>query len=438
MFRARAGKNGQAPVIDHVWDRQALAIVSVIFLTEAAIAIIFFSLVQEYPAHLLRLSGHAAGPGHGLLRAGAAYTGYALSAYGLTKLPGQPLSGWIADRVGARPTLMVGLGTKLFVILVMSLVRDPVGFVVLCAAYGLTSAVVWPALYAIVGDCYLPSRRGRITAGINGAQLAGSAVGFAGGAIVIDHAGFGYAFGLAFAFNALSLLLGLVRGSNQEPQPGELRGAPACSGGLWSQIAGLRNVLSANLVMLVAILVLVSVAVSILAPDLRPYSASVLRIPYSDFALLLAIPATIAILTLIPSGMIADRLGRSTPMVVAAALWSVSLMALPLARSSWSVVPLAAVAAFAYALGLPAWSASLIDLSTAGRRGLQVGFASAIQTVGLAVGPAAGGLLVAHLGALAPFRASAALMVLVLALSLAYRARAVRLYVLVQSQPASS
>jgi MFS family permease len=435
MFRIRA--RDQSHPADHIWDRQALAIVSVIFLTEAAIAIIFFSLVQEYPAHLLRLGGHAAGPGHGLLRAGAAYTGYALSAYGLTKLPGQPLSGWIADRAGARPTLIVGLATKLVVILLMSLVADPVGFVVLCAAYGLTSAVVWPALYAIVGDCYEPSRRGRITAGINGAQLAGTAIGFAGGAIAIDHLGFGAAFGLAFAANVLALLLGLVKGT-ASPVPEAPRSAPSCVGGFWSQITSLRDALSANLAMLVSILVLVSVAVSILAPDLRPYSAAILRISYSDFALLLAIPATVAILTLVPSGVIADRLGRSTPMVLAAALWSASLLVLPLARASWSVVPLAAVAAFAYALGLPAWSASLIDLSTAGRRGLQVGLASAIQTVGLAVGPAAGGLLVAHLGVMAPLRASAAIMVLVLVLSLAYRTRASRHYVLIQSQPASS
>jgi predicted MFS family arabinose efflux permease len=262
-------------------------------------------------------------------------------------------------------------------------------------------------------------------------------VGFAGGALLIDHVGFRAAFGLTFVLNVLALLFGLVRGSNrtsQAPEPPVSRE----SAGAWKQLAGLREMVSANLVMLVTILVLVSVAISVLAPDLRTYSATVLHIPYSDFALLLAIPATFALLTLIPSGVIADRFGRTTPMVLAAALWSVSMMALPWARSWWIVIPLASVAAFAYALGLPAWSASLIDLSTAGRRGLQVGVASAIQTVGLAVGPAAGGLLVAHLGALAPLRASAVLMSIVLLVSLAYRTRTAHSYVIVQSQATSS
>jgi MFS family permease len=435
MFVARALKHGREPAPDRIWDRQALAIVAIIFLTEAAIATIFFSLVQEYPSHLLRM-GHT-GVGHGFLRAGAAYTGYALSAYGITKLPGQPLSGWIADRWGARPTLIVGLATKLLVIVLMAMIADPMAFVLLCAAYGLTSAVVWPALYTIVGDSYESSRRGRITAGINGAQLAGTAAGFAGGVAVIARAGFGAGFALAFGFNVLAILLGFVRGPQLGTEPaGRTSAKPA--GGFRCQMSGLWSALTPNLVMLMTILVLVSVAVSVLAPNLRPYSVAVLHMPFTQFALLLAIPATVAILTLVPSGVISDRFGRSTPMVVAAALWTVALFSLTLTRSWVIVVPLSAVAAFAYALGLPAWSASLIDLSSAGRRGLQVGIASAIQTVGLAAGPAVGGLLVAHLGVFAPLHVSAAIMAVVLCLSVAYRTRAAHGYVLLQTEAASA
>jgi MFS family permease len=435
MFVARALKLGHEPSSGRVWDRQALAIVSIIFLTEAAIATIFFSLVQEYPSHLLRM-GHE-GAGHGFLRAGAAYTGYALSAYGLTKLPGQPLSGWIADRWGARPTLIVGLASKLGVIAMMALIADPLAFVILCAAYGLTSAVVWPALYAIVGDSYEASSRGRITAGINGAQLAGTALGFAGGVVIIGRAGFGAGFAFAFGCNVLALLLGLVhepRVGTEPQREAEVRSSP----GFMCQMSGLFSALTPSLGMLVTILVLVSVAVSILVPNLRPYSVAVLHMTFTEFALLLSIPAAIAILTLVPSGVVSDRLGRSTPMIVAAGLWTVALFLLTLTRSWMIVLPLASVAAFAYALGLPAWSASLIDMSTAGRRGLQVGIASAIQTVGLAVGPAMGGLLVAHLGVFAPLQVSAAIMAIVLCLSVAYRTRAAQSYLLVQRGAASA
>ncbi len=433
---------GRAGVVRRLWgmgsDRAALALVAIIFLTEAAIAIIFFSLVQQYPAHLLKHAGVIGGPGRGLLRMAAEYTGYALSAYGLAKFVGQPLFGWLVDRFGARRLLLVGITAKLCVIVTMATVHNLLAFVLTCGAYGLTSAVVWPAVYALIGDCYGPSLRGRISALINGAQVSGSAIGFAVGAVLVDRTGYLSAFALAFALNAVAL--GLAAG----PEPRRVEyvaqtvAGPAHSLGFHCTLRALRDALSVNLVMLTAIMVTVSLSVSILAPDLRPYSAAVLHLRFSMFALLLAIPAMVAMLTLLPSGFIADALGRSVPMVMAAALWTVSVLALAMTHFVPLAVLFAAIAAFAYALGLPAWSASLIDLSSAGRRGLQVGLASAVQAIGLAVGPAAGGLLIANLGAMAPFRFSAALMLVVLGLSLAYRARAANAYVLSRSEAASS
>jgi MFS family permease len=435
---ARAWRAGSRRLLSSACDGTAFSLVAVIFLTEAAIAVIFFSLVQQYPAHLLRHQGLVPGPGHGLLRAAAAYTGYALSAYGLAKFVGQPLFGWLIDRFGARRLLLIGIAAKLCVIVTMAALSSLLVFVLLCAAYGLTSAVVWPAVYALIGDFYGPSRRGRITAAISGAQVSGSAGGFAVGALLIDHTGFFSAFALAFGVNLLALVLAVGPEPKREAAASAVPAGTEHPLGFRCTIAALRQALSVNLVILTAIMVTVSLAVSILAPDLRPYSAAVLHLRFSVFALLLAIPAVVAMLTLIPSGIIADALGRGAPMVLAAALWTVSVLALALVRAVPLAVLFATVAAFAYALGLPAWSASLIDLSMAGRRGLQVGLASAVQAIGLAVGPAAGGLMIENLGALAPFRFSAALMLVVLALSVAYRARVAGTYVLPQTETASS
>jgi DHA1 family tetracycline resistance protein-like MFS transporter len=417
-----------SPAVGRLFDRRAIALVAIIFLTEAAIAIIFFSLVQQYPAHLLALAGMSGGPGSHLLRIGAIYAGYALSAYGVAKLPAQPLSGWLADRFGARRLLLLGMGICVLIIPVMWQVSNVTAFVVTCGVYGLAAAVVWPTIFAMVGDYYHASGRGRITAAISGAQVAGSAGGFAGGAVLIDHAGFGSAFALAAGMNLLAFLLGLWRPavgtSVLSPQPASATEEYDVRGKLHM----LRTTLSPDLLLLSAMLVLVSLSVSLLAPDLKPYSANVLHVRFSTLALLLAIPAGAAVLALIPSGIIADRLGRSIPMISSAAIWACSMVAITFSRSIPLVLLFASIGAFAYALGLPAWSASLIDLSTAGRRGLQVGFAAAVQGVGLAIGPAIGGETVARFGALAPFRCSAGLMLVVLALTVAYRARASRLY----------
>jgi len=422
-----------------LFDGRAIIVVAVILLTEAAIAIIFFSLVQQYPAYLLRREGALFGPRSHLLRSGAVYAGYALSAYGLAKLPAQPLSGWLSDKFGAQRLLLCGLAVSLAVIGLMSAVTDVSLFVWTCALYGLAAAVVWPAVFALVGDAYQASERGRITAAISGAQVIGSAGGFAGGAVLIDHLGYGAAFVTAAGFDAAALGLALWR--TLEPasiSPPAIAQKRVTTGDFRRTLSAFNSALSPDLMMLSMILVLVSLAVSLLAPDLKPYSASILHIRYSTMALLLAIPAGVAVLTLIPSGIIADKLGRSFPMLISSALWPISLLAVTFTRALPLVLVFATVAAFAYALGLPAWSATLIDLSTAGRRGLQVGFVAAVQGVGLAAGPAIGGEIVANFGSLAPFRLSAVVMLGVFLLTVAYWTRASRSFKVSEARSAPS
>lgn len=420
MVRSRAAGGPE-----NLFDRQALALIGVIFLTEAAIAVIFFSLVPQYPVHLLNLNNAYRGRHADLLRVAAAYSGYALSAYGFAKLPGQPIAGWLADRFGSRRVLLAGVLLGLAVIVLMERVGAIGIFIAACALFGLTIAVVWPAIFAIIGDVYAESIRGRILAAINGAQLGGSAIGFAVGAFVIDYTSYTVAFGLVFVLVLLALVLGfiLIR-SPARPRDSQTAAQPSPAAGF----AGLRALLSPGLIILSCILVLISVATTVLAPDLKAYSGGVLHLRFSTFALLLGIPAAVAVLTLFPSGLIADKLGRTLPMLVAVIVWPVSVLLLSFTRSVPLVVLLGSVAAFSYALGLPAWSASLVDLSSSGSRGLQTGAASALQAIGLAIGPAAGGALIARFGPLSPFRLSAALMVLAALLTLLYRANTRRLY----------
>jgi MFS family permease len=408
---------------NRLFDRQALALIAVIFLTEAGIAVIFFSLVQQYPAHLLSHVRAYRGRHAELLREAAAYAGYALSAYGIAKLPAQPLSGWLADRFGSRRLLLFEVALSILVVLAMEAAPTLALFVATCALYGIAIAVVWPAVFALIGDRYEPSVRGRIVSAISGAQLAGSAAGFAAGAFVIDYASFAAAFGLALGLNAAALVFGLTQ---TRTAPNTPTAKPEAQGAGLGQT--LRALLAPNLVVLSLILVLISVATTVLAPDLKPYSSSILHLRFSTFSVLLAIPAVVAVLTLIPSGVIVDRFGRTMPMLVAVSLWPLSIVALSFSRGTPLALFFASIAAFAYALGLPAWSASLIDLSSAGSRGVQVGAASALQAIGLAIGPAVGGQTIAALGPLAPFRLSAALMLLAALLTLVYRARAGGLY----------
>ncbi|MGI8553256.1 MAG: MFS transporter [Dehalococcoidia bacterium] len=410
-----------------LFDRQTLALILLIFLTETAITVLF-SLFQQYPARLLAGEGNDQAL---LLRRSTAYAGYALSAYGTAKLPGQPLCGWLADRFGPRRVLILGLLASLVVVLLMAWSPVVLLLVVTAGLYGLAVAVIWPAVYALVGESHAASDRGRILAAISAAQLAGTAGGFAAGAFAIDYGSFGLGFGLTLALDGVALLVALSLSRARKPAGAIVAESSAMSPtqtGEPRQIHSWRSLISLNLLLLSSILGLISVAVALLVPDLKAYSSSILHLRYSTFTLLLAIPAGVGVLTLLPSGTITDRLGRSLPMLVAVILWPIGILALTFTNSVPLVVLFASLAAFAYALGLPAWSASLIDISSPGSLGLQVGVASSVQAIGLALGPAIGGQTVLHLGTLAPFRLSAGLMILTAAITVAYRSRTRHLY----------
>lgn len=403
-----------------LFDKEALFLLAVILLSEAAIAALFFALVPQLAVHLLDRDGSFHGSRVLLLQRSAAYAGYALSAYGTAKLPAQPFCGWVADRLGARRVLATGLVICLLAILLMAQAPTALVFTGICALYGLAVAVVWPAVYAMVGDDFDPLRRGRVLAAIGGAEVAGTAAGFGLGALVVDYGSLARAFGLVFALNALALVLAFAvphgrKASGKDPSPVPLAHA-------------IKSLLSPGLMMLWAILALISISVTVLVPDLRPYSSAALHLRFSSFSLLLAIPATLAVLTLIPSGFVADKFGRTGPMMVGVALWPVCMVGLALTQSLPLVLLIASIAAFGYALGMPAWNASLVDLSSTGSRGLQAGTAAAVQAVGLAIGPAIGGLTVAHFGIVAPFRLSAAVMLIGAALTFAYRLQTRGLY----------
>ena len=130
----------------------------------------------------------------------------------------------------------------------------------------------------------------------------------------------------------------------------------------------------------------------------------------------------IAAALLVPAGFLADRIGRVTPMASGLALFAVCLLAVPLTSSPLIACVIACIAAAGYVLSLPAISASLIDVSHQGNRGLLTGLSTSIQAVGIVLGPliGRGGERVRTAGS---FRIAALIIAVAAALALLYGAR---------------
>ena len=87
------------------------------------------------------------------------------------------------------------------------LLSNLIALIALSVVYGIAIAVVWPAALAVIGSAREVRQRGRISSGINGAQVAGTGFGLAAGVVLIEHSGFASAFVLAAACAAVALLL---------------------------------------------------------------------------------------------------------------------------------------------------------------------------------------------------------------------------------------
>src|SRR5437868_5575413 len=83
------------------------------------------------------------------------------SAYLISNFMFQYPSGWLADRWGRRPMMIVSLIAQAALSLAYLFIADPVLFVVLRFAEGIAAAAVVPSARALVADSVPPEQRGQ-------------------------------------------------------------------------------------------------------------------------------------------------------------------------------------------------------------------------------------------------------------------------------------
>jgi MFS family permease len=364
-------------------------LVLTLFLWHASLGIFFLSLVQEYLPKELGAS--------------PAFPGYALAVYSLARFLWQPPAGWIADRVGRRPVLLVGVATAIPILVLMMQVREGHLFLLFSALYGLSAATMWPAFLARVGDTQEPSRRARTMHVLNLAQLVGLGVGTLAGVTLVGYISYESAFVACLAFNGLALLLTLRQGETLSAA----RELVTSEGGL---LRGLRHLGSPGILLLGGIVLFLSLGTTVHTPIIGFYVNDVLHVELSQMVYMLPIPAAIAAVIVIRCRHLADRFGRQLPLMAGLGVTALSLFALTLTRSPIVAVNLAVIAGLAYAISVPAWSAAALDATEIGSRGLLLGALTAVQGLGGAMGQALGGAVNQLYGPLAPFKFGAILL----------------------------
>jgi MFS family permease len=115
--------------------------------------------------------------------------GIVVAAWPAARLVGEPVFGWLADRVPRRAMMIAGLLlTSVFTVLPL-FITGPVPFIVLRALQGLTSAMYDPAARAYLVDANPPERQGEAFGLYGSAQTGGFMLGPAIGGLAAGLAG---------------------------------------------------------------------------------------------------------------------------------------------------------------------------------------------------------------------------------------------------------
>ncbi|HSS01047.1 MAG TPA: MFS transporter, partial [Kofleriaceae bacterium] len=156
-----------------------------------------------------------------------ATAGWIVGSWGVGSWIASPIAGVLADRIGRRITMLVGLGFGGLSVLAIAFTADVRMLFILCFVGGATQQLYFPAANAVVADVVPSEQRQRAYGLIYWALSLGLAIGFGIGGVVPDR----YLW-LLFVADACTTFVcaGLIAWRVPETRPADARHEPALAG----------------------------------------------------------------------------------------------------------------------------------------------------------------------------------------------------------------
>lgn len=301
--------------------------------------------------------------------------GVIIGIYSAVHAPANLLMGRLADRIGRKLPLNVGLLWDAVSLALYAVAASPLQLALVRVGHGLGGALVGPSTMSLVADTAPPDRKGRAMA------LYGMSIALA---VVV---GFGIAGPLArlsytvlFGVLAAGLLVGfLVSLTIREPprvraeRRGDVRGLlrylrrPEPAAG-YAAIFSLYFLLGAFVAL-----------VPIHLQDELGYGPLEVGLSFTVFALL-------SLVLHYPAGILADRRGPATPAMIGLAAVAAAMAVIPLARSVGTIALTMALFGVGHGFVFPAASSLVSRHAPPDRVGVATGLFYAVLVAGVAVG----------------------------------------------------
>jgi MFS family permease len=324
-----------------------------------------------------------------------------LAAVGLV---GNPLGGWLSDRIGARRTLTGGLLLVSVAALAIALVREPWHAFAATGLFGLGAAVVWPAQDALLATLAGERVRARAFSTRYATMNAGIGAGSVLGALLADVEA-PLSFELLFLLQALTFLI-YAGITTRLPNPSAAeRDALAAPDGGWRAVRddrGLRWVLP--LVML-----LFAVGYAQFGVAFPAYAMGPGALGSSALALAFTANTVTIVAAQLPMYKLLERSSRSRALALAGGIWAIAwLTALSAGQAGGGTMAATGFVLAMVLFGLgetilaPTLGPLVNDLASEALRGRYNGASALASTGGFIIGPIAAGaaLDAGHGGAL--------------------------------------
>ncbi len=294
-----------------------------------------------------------------------------------------PIIGRLSDRSGRKPFLCIGLLIYSIVSLGYIWAGDVSQLILVRLLHGAASGMIIPIAQAYVGDISPQGEEGKWMGYFNAAFFTGFGFGPLMGGALTDHFGMNVAFFTMGGLNLLAFLIAVLflpeirRGkmaASLRPSFREM-GASGMVRGLFAfrlMDAMGRGAFSSFL--------------PILAGIYAGLSSSLIGI-------LLAVNILLMSLLQVYAGRIADRFNRRALVVLGGLVNLIYLALIPLAHSFWYLLGLCALGGLGGAVSMPAASALAVDEGRKYGMGSTIGIFTVAFSIGMAIGPLAGGIM---------------------------------------------
>jgi len=360
------------------------------------------------------------------LGAGPAMLGLVVGAYSITNLPANVLGGWMIDRLGRKPVLLVGLALAAVAVALYPLAVTSGQLLTARFGHGLAGGILVPAVFTVTGDRSRVGATGRAMGRLGAAIGAAAVVAPAGAGIVRQALGTSAVFLLVAGLLVLAVVVAAVGVREPRPLSTDRRAPPVQRAPAVGQTVagGMRELIATpGLRWMLVTVVAMTAAVGVLAGFL-PVSVEGLGASPSLTGALFTVYALVAAgLMLSPASGVVDRGGAVRPITfgLAALAAAMALLAVP----SLALAPVAtALFGVGYGLIFPAVSAAVSLAATPANRGRAFGLYNAAFSVGLAAGPIVSGAIAERLPGVSPFLVPAGLCLVVIVWTLARPATA--------------